>query len=303
MCKPVAPTHGGTHSDNKGLCQSGGADAVARTAVPSGSFDFKRCMPVLLFDWDDTLFPTTSLRKLGPERLRTELGMIDSCVAHLIRMAAAVPGSRVIILTNANISWVYYASREFLPTVYGLLQKPPENFQVLSAHRPRESCPPEGTPEYEQEVAKWKRYALQAQAPALQENLHACGLTEVQVVSIGDMPHDLEAGAYLAKEFLKSSRQLVKMVRMKPAPTVEDVLGELRLLCSHLGPMLAYPRSFHQVMVPALWGAGAARAGAGALRREAPTGTEAVQTQEPDGVQTTGGEGDGQDCVQEDETC
>jgi len=316
MCKPVASGQresvDDSHSDDAEVGLSGYADEAPCKDSPS-HLDFKKCMPILIFDWDDTLFPTTSLRKLGPARLRPKLDMIDTCVAHLLRAAAAVPESRVFILTNANISWIYHASEEFLPRVHSFLLSPPQNFQVLSGHQPRESCPPAGTPEYEAEVKTWKKNVLQEQAPALQANLHTRGFTEVQVVSIGDSPHDLEAGALLATQYLQSSRQFVKLVRMHPAPTFEGVLLELRLLCAAFGPMLACPKSFHQVMAPPFGGARtadaqiaetrAAEVAIGASVRKSCAGTGLPQRQQSQEVRPTSNEGSCQEHVPEGELC
>lgn len=189
--------------------------------------------------------------------MRPELEMLDVCIACLLQAAAAVPHSAVFILTNANTSWVHHASGEFFPRVHAWLQSPPPNFKLVSAKKPKEECPPEGTPEYEADVQQWKPCALKLHAPALQAQLCECGADLVQVVSIGDSPHDLEAGVLLATNMLESMGKLVKLVRMQPAPTVVNILGQLKVLCCALGSIMQCPWSFYKVVTSPDLNAGA----------------------------------------------
>merc|ERR1719454_2540011 len=52
-------------------------------------------LTVFLFDWDDTLFPTSALTSLGPECLSEALKDIDNVVAELLTTALSAPRSCV----------------------------------------------------------------------------------------------------------------------------------------------------------------------------------------------------------------
>lgn len=109
---PLARTQGDVRHETAGLTA---ASVSKRTALEP--LDLSRCVSALIFDWDDTLFPTSALSALGPDRLRDSFGRLDDLVLQVLTMALELQGSQVLLLTSANLEWVRRSSREFLPKV------------------------------------------------------------------------------------------------------------------------------------------------------------------------------------------
>jgi len=116
------------------------------------------CLSVFLFDWDDTLFPTTALSAMGPEPLRSTFAVLDKLIVQLLRVALSMPRSRVVLLTNANPDWVRRAADDFLPEAAQLFHALPASMSIVSAQRKvddnGERLVP-GTPAYVTDAMTW----------------------------------------------------------------------------------------------------------------------------------------------------
>jgi hypothetical protein len=213
--------------------------------------DMQEIVSCFLFDWDDTLFPTSALLAEGAERLGSSMEMIDSLVVQLLETALAVPRSRVVLLTNASMDWVWYSAGEFLPGVNMLLQD--ERLTLISANQPRDTLPEVGSAAYCAAVRSWKRNAVRPLATSVRQMITNLDATRFQVLSVGDSLHDLEAAHHLSAMTLQLERDsnlgaTVKTVQMKPAPSSQELAGQLRTLSKALLPLARSPRSLHQNM-------------------------------------------------------
>jgi len=213
----------------------------------STGLNLDQVLSVFLFDWDDTLFPTTSLSSLGPEHLSEALNAIDTIVADLLAAALATPRSHVVILTNARSSWVHHAVDRFLPKVDGLFRTRYDNFSLISAHRDRSQLPEVGSAAYDDAIRRSKSEAVQPLAVALQELLWESQLQSLQVISVGDQPHDL-AAAHVLRSLICVEESFVKTVLMKPRPSATELVRQLGTLCRSLPKLIGSARSFHQSM-------------------------------------------------------
>lgn len=228
------------------------APNLQRPVARMQEVNLHRTLSVFIFDWDDTLFPTSALTAMGPDRLGSAFEQIDAQVYQLLSSAASVPQSRVVILTNANIRWVYQSTEQFLPKVSKLLLDPEGSITIVSAHRPKECLPEVGSAAYIAEVSTWKRQALPPLVHAFQEAISELQAGAVQVISVGDMPHDLEAAHALSSMLVMSSKEsYVKTVLMKPRPTPPELSAQLRCLGKALPVFVRAARSFHQSMCQA----------------------------------------------------
>mmetsp|Transcript_58374 Transcript_58374/g.136461 ORF Transcript_58374/g.136461 Transcript_58374/m.136461 type:complete len:427 (-) Transcript_58374:43-1323(-) len=103
-----------------------GCPAAADAKVPPSR------RPLIIFDWDDTLCPTTALEGMGDtdlcpeieERLRelSQLGWL--CLSKAIEL-----GARVVIVTNATEGWVQASCERWLPKLLPLIS----SLDVISA--------------------------------------------------------------------------------------------------------------------------------------------------------------------------
>merc|ERR1719454_653813 len=120
MCRSGTTQQAPMHcSPSRTQSDHGVAEAAAQlNQQPNSSgcstkLNLNHTLSVFLFDWDDTLFPTSALTSLGPKSLDEAFKAIDAAVAELLSLAIATPRSHVVILTNANISWVHHAAETF----------------------------------------------------------------------------------------------------------------------------------------------------------------------------------------------
>jgi hypothetical protein len=249
MCRSVddVTTQGGEREQEDQKCGAKVQPLSPQPFMQAAQLDLHSGLSIFLFDWDDTLFPTLALTTCGPERLVPAFEVIDDLIVQLLEKALRVPRSRVILLTNANIQWIYHAAGEFLPKFSKWLEKPPTNMSIVSAHRPRDPSVDPQSADHAAEVAQRKNRVAQQMSVSLQELISQMEARMIQVLSIGDTPLDLEAAHVLASALVAEERY-VKTVFMKPKPSAAELVWQQRTLLNALGEMAQMPRSFHQSM-------------------------------------------------------
>lgn len=246
MCGPAEADAGGARGRlrSSSSCDDGGTTGGAQRPLELSPHE---CLSVVVFDWDDTLFPTSALTAFGPQKLGDTFLWVDSLVSSLLEASLAIPQSQVMILTNARSGWVQHAALRFLPKVNALLAEQASDLSVVSAYVPREErAKPDGDAD-PAEAMLWKRDAIGAKAPQFQEAIRDLNARAFQVMSIGDSPYDLEAAYVLAKS-LQAEESYVKTVWMKPRPSPAELVRQLGALRHKFMPMLRAPRPFHQNM-------------------------------------------------------
>eukprot|EP00929_Paragymnodinium_shiwhaense_P096063 TRINITY_DN5751_c0_g1_i1.p1 TRINITY_DN5751_c0_g1~~TRINITY_DN5751_c0_g1_i1.p1 ORF type:complete len:363 (+),score=68.19 TRINITY_DN5751_c0_g1_i1:81-1169(+) len=101
---------------------------------------------VIIFDWDDTLMWSSEIkaeRTPGPEVIRE----LEESVAEILRTAMLL--GRVVIVTNAHLSWVQATATHFLPKLFPLLQL----LEIRSARQAYAET-------YPNDSRRWKREAF-----------------------------------------------------------------------------------------------------------------------------------------------
>jgi hypothetical protein len=206
---------------------------------------------ITVLDWDDTLFPTTALRSAGVKQLAPYLLRVDALVLQLIEAALDVPNSCVLLLTNANLQWVYTAAEEFLPKVHALLQNAPRHLILASAQQKfdKSGQPLEkGSLAAAQEAVTWKAIKVHSLVPSLQAVISSYCASSIQVLSIGDSLPDLELAHLLAQLLYCQDERIIKTVAMKQHPTGAELVGELQSLCRAFETLASTRKSFHRNM-------------------------------------------------------
>lgn len=247
---------------------AGDAQAAANVKpdlpIPSVDLNLRRSLSVFLFDWDDTLFPTTALTTLGLERMGDALRAVDAIASDLLAAVLSTPNSRLVILTNAKLGWVQHAASSYMPKLNALLGAQDGQVLLISAHRERSEFAEDDYASYEQAVRSSKSDAVHPLSIALRRAVEETQVECFQVVSVGDQPHDLAAAHALrammtADAHSVDQESFVKTVAMKPMPTGIELAKQLGTLCRSLPKLLCIGRSFHQSMsyAPASPAAGA----------------------------------------------
>jgi hypothetical protein len=171
------------------------APAAAATQLPPPSNDadkvrFAAEETVFIFDWDDTVLPSTWVQFQGL-RLddasmvnawqQEELGKVAAAAAETLRIAKQ--HGTVVLVTNAERGWIELSCQKFMPTLLPSL----ENVKVLSARSTYE------TPEVSSPL-DWKLRAFESEINRIY-GLEAKHEPEGRknVLSLGDSFHEREA--------------------------------------------------------------------------------------------------------------
>lgn len=164
-----------------------GTDEVCHPA-PETRFSMNETL--LIFDWDDTILPSSWVQGQGL-RLdessvvspwqREQLAEVARAAAETLRVAKSL--GKVVLITNAERGWIELSCRKFLPTIYPLL----ESTKLISARTTYESVDIPSP-------VDWKCHAFANEIARIygDENLD-CPHTRKNVVSLGDSVHEREA--------------------------------------------------------------------------------------------------------------
>jgi hypothetical protein len=180
-----------------------------------------------IFDWDDTLFPTSSLQLLdllygdfvlSKEQVEEFLRLADS-VENILR--SALQFGRVVIVTNAQKGWVEKCCARMMPSLLSLF---PE-VDIISARSAYESCT--------SSPFEWKRLAFDKEA----ETLETLGIQEYTLISLGDSAYELRA-----IKAISDSRPSCcgKSCKFMQKPTVEELIMQHDFMSSRFSEFVEY---------------------------------------------------------------
>lgn len=164
---------------------------------------------IVIFDWDDTLFPTSFLSVVGFDKVQSEakiqssLSKIDKCVCRLLQKALRV--GRTCIVTNAMKNWVETSSEMYLPLTYGLIRK--NEISVISARAQYEKS-------YPNDPKRWKHEAFLDIKESLENSVFT------NIICAGDSTIELEAAKHLSKVL---DQAILKTIKLKQSPTLEEL--------------------------------------------------------------------------------
>jgi len=160
-------------------------------------------MTTIIFDWDDTISPSTYLsNKTDLDNVtKYELQLLEDIVVSLLLIA--IRHGTVYIVTNASTEWVISSGSKYLPRVINLIQ---ESIPIISARdRYEKSLPP----------IQWKpttfRDIIKQTSPK-------------SIISIGDSQDER-----LAMIRLKGQTQ-TKIIKLIDKPTINQIRYELRVI-------------------------------------------------------------------------
>lgn len=165
---------------------------------------------VFIFDWDDTLMPTTWLHENDTNKEESEiLDAISTSVIQLLTEAQKY--GTVKIVTNAQRDWVQSSCRDFLPRCVFLL----ETIPIISARGIYEWL-------YPDKPIMWKILAFQIAT-----------INYSEIISIGDT-HAERIAALQLDAFFR-----VKSIKLEELPKIETFAHQVRMLPTLLGPIVA----------------------------------------------------------------
>ena len=176
---------------------------------------------IIIFDWDDTLLPTSFLTPGGcfnedmklSESDQEKFIKLEQSVLTLLN--EAIEKGNVYIITNAGNGWVEYSAKRFYPSIVGVLSK----LKIISARGEYEKLYPGNS-------RQWK----------IQAFLNLLKYVDVKLVTniicIGDSLFEMEAGRILASKFTEA---FIKTIKFREAPKLDELLKQLKLVCVQFG--------------------------------------------------------------------
>eukprot|EP00929_Paragymnodinium_shiwhaense_P040295 TRINITY_DN21053_c0_g1_i2.p1 TRINITY_DN21053_c0_g1~~TRINITY_DN21053_c0_g1_i2.p1 ORF type:complete len:328 (+),score=59.16 TRINITY_DN21053_c0_g1_i2:145-984(+) len=209
--------------------------AFAGPSPPMSPYSLsRRDETLLIFDWDDTLLPSTFIQQAGlkltddsqPTEEQWEQLRIVS-LASLRTLKAAKRLARVVIVTNAERGWVEMSCRKFSPWLYHAL----DGVRVLSARSQYEQ--PGVTSPFE-----WKYLAFESEISNWTAWFASAAVNSI--ISIGDAGHERLALLRAAKGFPDCR---AKSVKLTVRPTVPVLIKEHELLGTCLKPIVRHEGS------------------------------------------------------------
>lgn len=166
---------------------------------------------VFIFDWDDTLMPTTWL--LENDTNKGEHEILDAISTSVIQLLTdAQKYGTVKIVTNAQRDWVKSSCRNFLPRCVVLL----ETIPIISARSIYEWL-------YPDKPYMWKILAFQIAT-----------INYSEVISIGDTHAERIATLKLDSSFR------IKSIKLEELPEIETFAHQVRMLPTLLSSIVAY---------------------------------------------------------------
>eukprot|EP00164_Ancoracysta_twista_P000026 GFYU01000034.1.p1 GENE.GFYU01000034.1~~GFYU01000034.1.p1 ORF type:complete len:227 (+),score=66.07 GFYU01000034.1:421-1101(+) len=181
-----------------------------------------RSKTAVIFDWDDTLIPSTFLSISGirldqplclsPE-LTAQLEELDDAVYNVLCQALSL--GHVFIITNAEHGWVQLSAYQFLPKVSTIINK----CRVLSARSQYEEYFPDSP-------AEWK---VRAFAESLEDTFS--NLSELNLISFGDGEFERNAVIVVGRN-LESAR--TKSIKFVDKPSLDQLQRQVELIQNHL---------------------------------------------------------------------
>ena len=178
--------------------------------------DSQRHNNLIIFDWDDTLLPTSFLlyknkieldNKLS-EKDQAKILKLEQSVKNLLNLSLSK--GDVYIITNAGEGWVEESAKTYYPNIKEIL----EQIEVISARKDFEAKFPENS-------KLWKINAFLDLKKRLNDTLIT------NIICLGDSIFEMEAGKILAANFIHA---VIKTIKFKENPKPEELNKQLNLV-------------------------------------------------------------------------
>lgn len=204
---------------------------------------------LIIFDWDDTLFPTTALHALSShnefvhdESILSQRLTLEKCMCDVLEEALKHAPTSTYIITNSADGWVSASTARFCPAAAPLLDR----VHVISAREyfaewhPDGQCLDVANAGGSGCCSRWKEFTFTSLAQDADHGLNAHGVP-LNIVSLGDAPTDRSATLALRPYLPPGS--LVKTVQLLPTPEMGRFLNQLQLLRGALAKVVQHHRS------------------------------------------------------------
>jgi FMN phosphatase YigB (HAD superfamily) len=176
----------------------------------------KKYNSIIIFDWDDTLLPTSFLNSKGTynafrqftKNERKRLLELENLVLQLLTLS--VKKGDVYIITNADKKWIENSSKIFYPSISNILKK----IKIISAKNKYQK-------RYPSRIWKIKAFINLANDIDLQKITN--------IICSGDSAFEIEAARILATKFTEA---FIKTIKFKEKPELDELYKQIKfVLC------------------------------------------------------------------------
>jgi len=208
-----------TVSGNQGLPTSHSDGSLGDVCSDSAN----QVESLIIFDWDDTLFPTTWLQQhdyfdKGVALSNAKEARLESMANRArVTLQMALQVAKVVIVTNAEQGWVQSSCKKFMPSLVSLVK----TIEIVSARTTYEGVT--------KDMTEWKRMAFQEEV----ELFYGPDQDGQQrnIVSLGDSMHEMRA--------LKSVTDGIpncwgKSIKFWDYPSIQQLIDQHDLLVTTL---------------------------------------------------------------------
>lgn len=171
---------------------------------------------LIIFDWDDTLFPTGWITNNGirmdnlndVRKYILYFKELDGTLSALFEEMLSI--GKVIIVTNANATWIKMSKR-FLYNTSNIIDK---YIPIFSARDTYQNM---------YDVSEWKIHTFQKDIYPYMEKAN-------QIISIGDANYEYDALVSLKKTTNMSKGKHLKNIKLVENPTFDILLDQLGVI-------------------------------------------------------------------------
>jgi hypothetical protein len=192
------------------------------------STEIQKTINIIIFDWDDTLFPSEYFKtrinmlqnhNLIPKNIKLELRTLASNIIKVITNAKSY--GNVTIISNASMKWLQLCF-DIVPEIIPILR----TINIVSAQ--------DNFKHQSSDPAKWKEWTFYHYISYLikgydqQDNIKY----DYNIISIGDSIHERDALKKITN-YLKEKNQysiFAKTIKLVETPTFEKVINQLQIL-------------------------------------------------------------------------
>lgn len=168
-----------------------------------------------IFDWDDTLLPTSFLTQEDiindeylPEEYLEIFSILEKAIIKILKLA--INKGDVYIITNSSIGWVEFSAKKYFPNLNEIIKK----INIISARNKYEEAFPG-------EMKIWKEKTFLSLKNKFDLKLPS------NIICFGDSIVELEAGKALAS---KVNNSFIKTIKFKTNPEPEDIIQQLNAI-------------------------------------------------------------------------
>jgi len=174
---------------------------------------------LIIFDWDDTLFPTSWIFNLNIiidnviniKNYIVYFNELDNAVSKLLFESLKL--GKVVIITNANINWINM-TKYVLPKTSKLIN---EYIPIISARDEYSDVYP---------MSEWKLYAFN-------HSIYGFVSWASQIISFGDAEYEYNAMLSLKKYTFYGKK--LKIIKFVQHPSFEKIIDQIELTTKVLG--------------------------------------------------------------------